>query len=235
MSAVDKAFHGLRLMISSGRLGPGERFPPEGDLCEELGVSRSSLREAVRMLAALGAAEARHGSGTFVSQLRPADLIGRLSLTVALLPLDGLLELYEIRRVLESHVMAQAAARITPESLETLYGYIETIEATEDPATFSEFDHLFHAEIARLGGNPALESLLAVFRARSRSYQVFTMPEGPAFKRASDEDHRAIVTALADRDPAAAANAAAAHVARTERWLHTYRPPISEDAVHHER
>ncbi|MGW0698540.1 hypothetical protein ACWD0A_04225 [Streptomyces sp. NPDC002867] len=54
------------------------------------------------------------------------------------------------------------------------------------------------------------------------------MPEGPAFKRASDEDHRAIVTAPANRDPAAAAaaNAAAAHVARTERWLHTYRPPI---------
>ncbi|MER6718976.1 FadR/GntR family transcriptional regulator [Streptomyces halstedii] len=228
MSAVDKAFHGLRRMISSGRLGPGQRFPPENDLCAELGVSRSSLREAVRMLAALGAVRARHGSGTFVSHLRPEDLLGRLALTVELVPLDGLLELFEIRRVLESYVMAQAAARITPESLETLRGYLRTIEATDDPAEFSEYDHRFHAEIARIGGSPSMESLLAVFRARSRHYQVFTLPEGAEFKRAGDEDHRAIVKALADRDPAAASAAAAAHIARSERWLDACRPPVTD-------
>src|SRR5262249_41843194 len=59
MSAVEKAFHGLRHMIATGCLGPGERIPPEGELCEELGVSRGSLREAVRMLAALGVIEPR--------------------------------------------------------------------------------------------------------------------------------------------------------------------------------
>ena len=114
MSAVERAFHGLRHMIGTGRLGPGERIPPEGELCEELGVSRGSLREAVRMLAALGVIEPRHGSGTYVSQLRPEDVIGSLSLTLELLPLSGLLEVYEIRRVLEAHVAAQAAARCTP-------------------------------------------------------------------------------------------------------------------------
>ncbi|MFJ6632362.1 FadR/GntR family transcriptional regulator [Streptomyces sp. NPDC091376] len=231
MSAVDKAFHGLRRMISSGRLGAGQRFPPEGDLCEELGVSRSSLREAVRMLAALGAVEARHGSGTFVSQLRPEDLLGRLSLTVELLPLDGLLELFEIRRVLESHVMAQAAARITPQELKTLHGLLDTIEASVDPAEFADYDHRFHAEIARIGGSPSMQALLTVFRSRSRHYRVFALPEGPDFKRAGDEDHRAIITALANRDPAAAASAAAAHIARSERWLSATRPPVTEDAV----
>lgn len=231
MSAVDTAFHGLRQMISSGRLGAGQRFPPESDLCEELGVSRGSLREAVRMLAALGAVEARHGSGTFVSQLRPQDLLGRLSLTVDLLPLDGLLELFEIRRVLESHVMAQAAARVTPGSLETLCGYLEAMKATEGPAEYSDLDHRFHAEIARIGGNPSMEALLAVFRSRSRHYQVFTLPEGPEFRRVSDADHEAIVAALANRDPAGAASAAAAHIARSERWLDAFRPPVTETAV----
>src|SRR5690606_18981882 len=85
--------------------------PPEADLCQELRVSRGSLREAVRMLAAPGVVEPRHGSGTHVSPLRPEDLIGSLSLTPQLRPLPGLLELYEIRRVLEAHVAAQAAAR----------------------------------------------------------------------------------------------------------------------------
>ncbi|MDT0430654.1 MULTISPECIES: FadR/GntR family transcriptional regulator [Streptomyces] len=234
MSAVDKAFHGLRRMISSGRLGPGQRFPPESDLCAELGVSRSSLREAVRMLAALGAVQSRHGSGTFVSQLRPEDLLGRLALTVELLPLDGLLELFEIRRVLESHVMAQAAARITPEALDTLRGHLEVLEATDDPAEYTEFDHRFHADIARIGGSPSLQALLAVFRARSRHYQVFTMPEGATFKKAGDEDHRTILRALADRDPAAAATAAAAHIARSERWLDACRPPVTDAGPHAE-
>lgn len=224
MSAVDQAFHGLRRMIADGRLTAGQRIPPEADLCAELGVSRGSLREAVRMLAALGVIEPRHGSGTYVSRLRPEDIVGSLSLTVDLLPLSGLLEMYEIRRVLESHAAAQAAARTTPESLATIFECIEAMEATEDPVKVSELDQEFHAEIARAGGNPTLKTLLDVFRSRSRSYQVFTLPEGPRIKRASDEDHRAIATAIAAHDPVAAAAAASAHVAHTERWLHGLLP-----------
>ncbi|MET7717998.1 FCD domain-containing protein [Streptomyces sp. NPDC005407] len=228
MSAVDKAFHGLRHMIAAGRLGAGERIPPENELCEELGVSRGPLREAVRMLVALRIVEPRHGSGTYVSQLRPEDIIGSLSLTVDLLPLSGLIEVYELRRVLESHVAAQAAARVTPEALKTIFGHIEAMEAMEameDPSKISEIDHRFHTAIARIGGNPTLESLLGVFRARSRAYQVFTLPESAEIKRASDEEHRAIATAIANRDPVAAASAAATHVAHTERWLHAFLPP----------
>lgn len=231
MSAVDKAFHGLRHMIATGRLGAGERIPPEGDLCTELGVSRGSLREAVRMLAALGVLEPRHGSGTYVSPLQPEDVIGSLSLTLELLPLSGLLEMYEIRRVLEAHVAAKAAARRTPETVETLFALIEAMEATDDPAEASELDHRFHAEVARTGGNPALASLLAVFRSRSRKYQVFTLPEGPDLRHKSDEDHRVIATAIADRDPGAAAGAAEAHVAQTERWLRALMPPVEEDGT----
>ncbi|MFJ7490470.1 FadR/GntR family transcriptional regulator [Streptomyces sp. NPDC097727] len=228
MSAVDQALHGLRRMIADGRLVAGQRLPPESDLCAELGVSRGSLREGIRMLAALGVIEARHGSGTYVSQLRPEDIVGSLSLTVDLLPLAGLLEMYEIRRVLESHAAAQAAARITPESLSTIFAYMEAMEATEDPDRVSALDQDFHAEIARVGGNPTLKSLLGVFRARSRTYQVFTLPEGPRIKRSSDEDHRAIATAIANRDPVAAAAAASAHVAHTERWLHAFLPQAPE-------
>jgi DNA-binding FadR family transcriptional regulator len=228
MSAVDQAFNGLRQMISTGRLGAGQRIPPESELCEELAVSRGSLREAVRMLVALRVIEPRQGSGTYVSQLRPEDIVGSLSLTIGLLPLAGLLEMFEIRRVLEAHAAAQAAARMTPESLRMLFEHIEAMEAEEDPYKLSAIDHSFHSEIARVGGNPTLESLLGVFRARSRAYQVFTLPEGPQIKRASDDGHRAIATAIANRDPVAAAGAASAHVAHTEKWLHAFLPPVAE-------
>lgn len=102
------------------------------------------------------------------------------------------------------------------------------MEATEDPTGASEPDHRFHAEIAAASGNPALASLLAVFRARSRTYQVFTLPQGPELRRKSDADHRVLATAIADRDPGAAAGAAEAHVARTERWLRALLPPVEE-------
>ncbi|MEV6110381.1 FCD domain-containing protein [Streptomyces sp. NPDC051940] len=228
-SAVDRAFHGLRHMIATGRIGAGERLPPEGDLCEQLAVSRGSLREAVRMLAALRVLEPRHGSGTYVSALEPEDIIGSLSLTVELLPLSGVLEVYEIRRVLEAHVTAQAAARRTPEELESLRALVEGMEATDDPAEVSALDHRFHAGIARIAGNPALGALIDVFRTRSRKYQMFTLPEGAELKRRSDADHRVILAALADRDPAAAAAAAQAHVAQTERWLRAFTPPPVEE------
>jgi DNA-binding FadR family transcriptional regulator len=224
VSAVDDAFHGLRRMISTGRLVAGQKFPPEGELCRELEVSRGSLREAVRMLAALGAVESRHGSGVYVSALRPEELIGSLRLTVDLLPLSGLLEMYEVRRVLEAHVSSQAAARGDAELATELDRLCAAMEATEDVETSASLDAEFHTAIARAGGSPTLVAFLDVLRTRSRSYQMFGMPDGPTIMRTSNAAHRSIATAITDRDPAAAATAAGAHVAQTEAWLRHYRP-----------
>lgn len=227
MSAVDTAFHGLRQMIASGRLVAGQRFPVEGELCDELGVSRGSLREAVRMLSALGVIEARQGSGTYVSALRPEEIIGSLSLTVDLLPLSGLLEMYELRRILESHAATQAAARATEETREELKRLLEQMEATEDPDLSSELDHRFHDLIASTAGNPTLRTLLSVFRSRSRVYNIFVLPGGDELRRESNLGHRAMVAAILARDPVTAASAAAAHVTQTEEWLRQLQPQLS--------
>ncbi|TFD06512.1 MULTISPECIES: FadR/GntR family transcriptional regulator [unclassified Cryobacterium] len=226
MSAVDIAFHGLRHMIASGRLGAGEKFPPETALLSELGVSRGSLREAVRMLSALGVIESRHGSGTYVSQLRPEEIMGSLALTVDLLPLSGLLDMYELRGVLESHTAAQAAARISPEQTAELFDLVEAMEAAADPEIAPELDAQFHALIDRISGNPTLTVLLGVFRARSRAYQLFALPEGAEIRRVSDHGHRTIFNAIVLHDPAAASAAAASHVAQTVEWLRFYQPAV---------
>ncbi|MBD3003251.1 MULTISPECIES: FadR/GntR family transcriptional regulator [unclassified Streptomyces] len=111
MTATDEAADGLRAMIAKGELTPGQQLPAEPELCARLGVSRGSLREAVRSLAALGLLESRHGSGTFISALRPGQMLAGFAATVDVLPLDGLLELFDVRRPLEAQAAALAAAR----------------------------------------------------------------------------------------------------------------------------
>lgn len=222
MSALDTALHGLRALIADGALRPGDRLPSEGELCERLGVSRGSLREAIRTLAALGVLETRHGSGSYVSELRAADLIGSLSLTVGLLPMAGVLELTELRRVLEPHAAALAAARIDESTVETLDRVLDEIEGTTDFEAQSRLDHEFHMAISEVAGNEALTSLIDVLRSRSRAYRISDPEDTAELKIHSDAGHRAILRGLAAADPVAASAAASAHVAYTEYWVRKY-------------
>ncbi|AMB60511.1 GntR family transcriptional regulator [Microterricola viridarii] len=234
MSAIDDAFHGLRQMIASGELQPGQQFPSEAQLCDRLQVSRGSLREGVRMLGALGVIESRHGSGTYVSALEPANIIGALGLTVGLMPLEGLIDMFESRRVLESHATAQAAANMTDAVAAELSGILDALELASEQEQASDLDAQFHEKITGLAKNATIAELLRVFRSRSRSYQLFDLPAGPDIKAQSDHSHREILAALIARDPATAATAAASHVLQTERWAREHRPaakpgPLSAD------
>lgn len=219
MGALDKALHGLRALIADGALRPGDRLPSEGELCERLGVSRGSLREAIRTLAALGVLETRHGSGSYVSELRAADLIGSLSLTMGLLPMEGVLELTELRRVLEPHAAALAAARIDEKAIDALDRILSEIEGTTDPEVQSRLDHEFHMAITEVAGNDALTSLINVLRSRSRAYRISGPEDAAELKIHSDAGHRAILRGLESADPVAASAAASAHVANTEFWV----------------
>lgn len=222
MGALDTALHGLRALIADGTLSPGDRLPSEGELCETLGVSRGSLREAIRMLAALGVLETRHGSGSYVGELRAADLIGSLSLTVGLLPMAGVLELTELRRVLEPHAAALAAARIDDDTVDSLDRVLAEMEATTDFEVQSRLDHEFHMAISQVAGNEALTSLIDVLRSRSRAYRISDPEDAAELKIHSDAGHRAILRGLASADPVAASAAASAHVAYTEYWVRRY-------------
>ncbi len=219
MGALDTALHGLRALIADGALRPGDKLPSEGELCEQLRVSRGSVREAIRMLAALGVLETRHGSGSYVSALRPADLIGGLSLTMDLLPLDAILELVDIRRALETHSAAVAAAQADPDALAELEELVERIAASDEHEEESRLDHELHMRIARMAGNDALTSLLDVLRSRTRQYRILDPDDAVQMKLLSDAGHRAIVRGLVARDPWAASAAAAGHVDQTEYWL----------------
>ncbi|BBJ43972.1 GntR family transcriptional regulator [Streptomyces antimycoticus] len=224
MAATDGAADGLRAMIAKGELAPGQRLPAEPELCARLGVSRGSLREAVRSLAALGMLESRHGAGTFVSALRPGQMLAGFAATVDVLPLDGLLELFDVRRPLEAQAAALAAARADEQVLARLREVQKRLATSEDEAERHALDREFHSTLCQAGGNEALAALADVLRARGSHYSIYGAPEAETIRLASDLGHEALINAVAARDPAAAAAAASSHLSQTEVWLRRYGP-----------
>src|SRR5712692_2989749 len=106
--AIDK----IRERIVSGAWGPGDRLPKESELAAELGLSRNSLREAVRALSQLRVLEVRQGDGTYVTSLEHELLLESTSFVSHLLVGESAVELFEVRRLLEGAAAALAAGRI---------------------------------------------------------------------------------------------------------------------------
>ncbi|CAL9655461.1 HTH-type transcriptional regulator LutR [Streptomyces sp. enrichment culture] len=220
-TVTQRAIERITAMIREGLLEPGQRLPTERDLAARLGISRSSMREAIRALTVLGVLEARHGSGVYVTRLEAGDLLETFGVVADLSRGPRLVELLEVRRVLESAATALAAARITPDRLAEVARHLAAMDATDDPEEILAHDLAFHREIAAAAGNEAMAAILEglssrTFRARvRRGHQ-----EEGAFDRTRRE-HAAIHRALAARDPEAARAAAAAHVGAVEEWLRT--------------
>ncbi|MFF8032075.1 MULTISPECIES: FadR/GntR family transcriptional regulator [unclassified Streptomyces] len=218
-TVTQRAIERITAMIREGGLQPGERLPTERDLSARLGMSRSSMREAIRALTVLGVLEARHGSGIYVTRLEAGDLLETFGVVADLSRGRRLVELLEVRRVLESTATALAAARITPDRLAEVGKHLAAMNATDDAEEILAHDLAFHREIVAAAGNETMAAMLEglssrTFRARVwRGYQ-----EEGAFARTRRE-HAAIHRALAARDPEAARAAAAAHVGAVEEWL----------------
>jgi DNA-binding FadR family transcriptional regulator len=116
MAVTDEAIEKLKGMIVSGELRPGERLPREADLATSLGLSRSSLREAVRALSLVRILDVRQGDGTYVSSLAADSLLDALNFIVEFHRDASVLELLEVRRILEPAASARAAVRVTAEA-----------------------------------------------------------------------------------------------------------------------
>ena len=153
---------GTRLigLISERQLKPGDRLPPERELASTMGVSRSSLREALRALAMLGVAEMRQGDGTYVSSLEPEKLLRPVGLVLSLSD-AGLSELFEARKLVEPGLAALAAERIDSTAAAELVRCAEASpEALEDAEAFMWNDIELHGRIARAADNAVLCRLL---------------------------------------------------------------------------
>src|SRR3954467_14529327 len=115
----DRIVARLIALIIDRQLKAGDRLPPERELAAAMGVSRSSLREALRALTMLGVAEMRHGDGTYLTSLQPDVLMRPVSIVLALSE-SGLHELFEARKLVEPGLAELAAQRIEPAAAQEL-------------------------------------------------------------------------------------------------------------------
>src|SRR5499427_11121960 len=114
------AIERIRELIVSGEWGPGTRLPREADLAAELGLSRNSLREAVKALSLINVLDVRQGDGTYATSLAPSLLLETLSFIVDFHRDDSVLEFLEVRRILEPAATALAALRMPAEDMPQL-------------------------------------------------------------------------------------------------------------------
>jgi DNA-binding FadR family transcriptional regulator len=219
MAVTDEAIEKLRSMIVSGQLRPGDRLPREADLASTLGLSRNSLREAVRALSLVRILDVRQGDGTYVSSLAADSLLEALNFIVEFHRDASVLELLEVRRILEPAASARAAVLITASSVDHLAEILGRANADSPVEDLVKADVEFHRAIASAAGNSVLASLIESLSAPTQRARVWRgMTQEGALQRTLDE-HQAIFDAIARRDPEMARTWATVHVAGVEEWL----------------
>ncbi len=219
MAVTDEAIQKIKAMIVRGELGPGDRLPPEKELAERLGLSRNSMREAVKALEVIRVLDVRRGDGTYVTSLEPHLLLEAISFVVDMHDDESLLEIFTVRRVLESHATAAAALKASDEDVASLEAEMDQALGLTDIAELVAHDLRFHGAITRMGGNNYLSSLLDSLSSqtvRARLWRGLT--QDGAVERTLSE-HQAIAEAIAAHDPELASSLASVHVSGIERWL----------------
>jgi GntR family transcriptional repressor for pyruvate dehydrogenase complex len=220
MAVTDRAIARIRELISTGALPPGTRLPPENELAAQLGISRSSIREAVKALELARVLDVRQGDGTYVTSLQPHLLIEGLGFAMDLVQHEASLEVVEVRRLWEPPATGLAAERIGDDALERLAEHVDSMERVgDDVEALVQHDVAFHSAIFAATGNRTLASILDGLSSRTvraRTWRgVLEADAAPETIR----EHRAILAAVAAHDRTLAEAAALLHVNTSESWI----------------
>ncbi|GAA2384296.1 GntR family transcriptional regulator [Catellatospora methionotrophica] len=219
MALTDEAIEKIKEMILSGTLRPGDKLPKEADLAERLGLSRNSLREAVRALSLIRVLDVRQGDGTYVTSLEPGLLLEALTFVVDFHRDDTVLQFLEMRRILEPAAAALAAQRMSEEDIAKLAAVVEEIGPDASLEELVANDLEFHRLIAAGTGNAVLCSIIDGMSGpttRARIWRGLTQDRAVERTR---EQHLAILDAITARRPEVAQSWALIHVAGVEEWL----------------
>ena len=213
------AIHAIRELMLGGEFGPGDRLPPERELADRLRVSRSSVREAIRELAAHGVLVARQGSGTYVADFTSDNLFAPIEFALNQDP-AWFFHLMELRRILEPAAASTASVRLSDEDLEDLQALSEKFTSEVDSGhpdgeALVAYDEELHDRIIRATGNPLFIAMVRSLNSAARRGRQVTV-KIPSTPRASAIEIATLVDALKDRDPLRASAAMMHHVHRLD-------------------
>ncbi|MEU2082222.1 FadR/GntR family transcriptional regulator [Streptomyces albus] len=204
-SSVEGAIASLNEALAQGEWQPGDKLPGEHRMAEELGVSRTVVREAIRALVHLGTLETRHGSGTYVvSTADPAPLLRRLGMA-------DVREIFEMQLGFDVHAARLAAERRTEDDLARLRKLLHARNHATEAVLFAGADADFHLAVVEAAGNEVLLECYRFFVGRLRD-SLEALRRQDVVVESGSKPHEDLVEALERGDAAAAAAAAEAAI-----------------------
>jgi DNA-binding FadR family transcriptional regulator len=200
---------------------PGTPLPPEPALCETFSVSRTVVREAVKMLQEKGLVHVRQGSGTTVTAPAMWNMLDELVLRATIATdenLDILDDLVVTRRLLESDMANMAARLATPQVIDRLRESVDRMDKlVEDHAAYADQDRAFHDAIMQTSGNRIARAVVRALEGQVFDTARYMGKPARALRVASNRGHRRIYERIAAGDAAGASKAMFTHI--TDAWL----------------
>ncbi|MGN9841037.1 FadR/GntR family transcriptional regulator [Nonomuraea sp. H19] len=202
--------------IVRGALRPGSALPPEGDLCEEFGVSRTVIRESVKVIQEKGLVRIEHGRGTQVTDPRQWNLLDDVVLTSVIAHDENatfLDELVSVRTALEADMAAAAALAHTPDDDERIAAALGVMRSQlHSPPDFGSADVRFHDIIMAASRNRLGRAIVNSIHDKARTSMRYHGEYNEAVMRQTLDEHQAISDAIVAGDPDAAAAAMRRHI-----------------------
>ncbi len=219
--------------ILAGTHRPGDQLPPERDLAIQLAVSRSAVREAMRVLQTQGliTSSTGPGRGTRIAPAR-GDALARIFQLHLTLSDAGTDDLTETRVALERSSAALAARRTNARSLRKLRALVAGMEEVEPVDEFNDLDTAFHVQIARTGQSELIADLTVAIRQAVREAirtASASLPDWPQHRAELLHEHQQILSAIEAGDSAAAANLVEQHIRRAYSTLGIAGPAEARD------
>jgi GntR family transcriptional repressor for pyruvate dehydrogenase complex len=214
-------------LIVARSLQPGDKLPSERELAEQLGISRTVVREAIRTLSVRGLVKVKPGCGTYVQALSPAAALASIELLLRLRHTpESLDNLYEIRRMVEIEIAGLAAERATKEDCAALEAAIDGMIANiDDPEPFTNHDMTFHSALAAATHNDFFSALLSPI-SNLWLEVILISYHAPGAAEEGLGHHRNILRWVKERDPEQARGAMRAHIRHSQKQVEAVRKRI---------